>query len=326
MLIINSFKISLHDICMIILKNVDLSKFSNFSIGGKANCLIKIKKEREINDFFNFIKKKKMKYFVLGNGTNTIFDDTGYNGIIVKLETDYLNFLDQYTVEVSAGMNLSKFILTCLENNLKGYEKMLGIPGTVGGAIRGNSGAQGQEIQDNLISVKIYHDGVLKTYYKKECEFSYRMSIFKRMNNFIISSAKFQLKSGDKQYLLKKANKIITERNKKFPIQFPNIGCFFKNPIISRENLPKNISKNAVQNYDSEKIKISGSWLIENVGLKGYKLNDVGVSNKHALFLVNYGNAKFSDVINLMNLIKDKVYKKFSICLEPEVELLYNKS
>jgi len=311
---------------MKILKDIDLSKFTSFSIGGKAKYLIYIEKEEEINQFFNFVKEKKMEYFVLGNGTNTIFDDKGYNGIIVRLVTNYINFLDPYTIEVSAGVDLSKFILTCLENNLKGYEKMLGIPGTVGGAIRGNAGSKGQEIKDNLISVKFYHNRELKTYYNEDCEFFYRESIFKNLKNVIILSAKFQLEPGDKNILLKEAKRIVDERNRKFPLHLPNVGCFFKNPIIQKDILPKNISKKVVQNYDDEKLKISAAWLIENVGLKGYKLNDVGVSNKHALFLVNYGNAKFSDVINLMNLIKDKVYKKFSICLEPEVELLYNKS
>lgn len=311
---------------MKILKDIDLSKISSFSIGGKAKYLIHIEKEEEINEFFNFVKEKKMEYFVLGNGTNTIFDDKGYNGIIVRLVTNYINFLDPYTIEVSAGVDLSKLILTCLENSLKGYEKMLGIPGTIGGAIRGNAGSKGQEIKDNLISVKFYHDRELKTYSKEDCEFFYRESIFKHLKNIIIISAKFQLKPGNKHTLLKEANKIIKERNRKFSIHFPNAGCFFKNPIIYKENLPKNISKKAVQNYDDERLKVSGGWLIENVGLKGFKLNGVGVSDMHSLFLVNYGNANFSDLIILMNIIQDKVDKKFSIRLEPEVELVYDKS
>ena len=309
---------------MKIFKDIDLSKISSFSIGGKANYLIHIEKEEEINEFFNFVKEKKMNYFVIGKGTNTIFHDKGYNGIIVRIKTDYINFLDPYTIELSTGVDLCKFIYTCLENNLGGYEKMLGIPGTVGGAIRGNSGSKGQEIKDCLKVVRFYHNGKLKTYNKEECEFSYRESIFKNLKNIILISAKFQLKPGDKQTLLKEAKKVIKERNLKFPIQLPSVGCFFKNPIICKENLPKSISKKAVQNY-YDKLKISGGWLIENVGLKGYKLNGVGVSDIHSLFLVNYGNANFSDVIILMNKIQDKVYKKFGIRLEPEVELVYDK-
>ena len=311
---------------MKIFKDIDLSKISSFSIGGKAKYLIHIEKEEEINQFFNFVKEKKMNYFVIGKGTNTIFDDKGYNGIIVRLVTNYINFIDTYTIEVSAGVELSKFILTCLENNLKGYEKMLGIPGTVGGAIRGNAGSKGQEIKDNLISVKLYHDGELKTYNNEECEFFYRESKFKNLENVIILSAKFQLESGDKNFLLKEAKKIVKERIRKFPLDLPSVGCFFKNPIIRKEFLPNNISKKVVWNYNNEKLKISAAWLIENVGLKGYKLNGVGVSDKHSLFIVNYGKARFSDLITLINLIRDKVYKKFSIRLEPEVELVYEKN
>ncbi len=291
----------------------------------RAKYLILIEKEEEINDFFNFVKEKKMDYFVLGDGTNTIFDDKGYNGIIVKIVTDYINFLDPYTIEVSAGANLSKFILTCLENNLKGYEKMVGIPGTLGGAIRGNAGANGQEIKDNLISVKFHHGKELKTYNNEACEFSYRDSAFKHLKNVIILSAKFQLELGNKIFLSRVAKKILKERRSKFPLHLPNVGCFFKNPIIRKELIPSEVFKSVVWEYDNQKIKISAAWLIENAGLKGYTLNGVGVSDMHSLFIVNYGDAKFNDLITLVNLIKEKVHKKFTIILELEVELVYGK-
>ena len=308
---------------MKILKNIDLSQLTSFSMGGKAKYLVQIEKEEEIKDLYNFAKEKKMNYFILGNGTNTIFDDEGYNGIIAKILINDINFLDHYTIEVSAGADLSKFIYSCIENKLKGYEKMFGIPGTIGGAIRGNSGSKGQEIKDNLISVKFYHEKELKTYYNEECEFFYRKSIFKKLKNVIILSAKFQLEPGNKKKLSKIARDISKDRSKRLPLDLPSAGCFFKNPIIHKDLLPNNIPKNVVWNYNNENLKISAAWLIENVGLKGYKLNEVGVSNKHSLFLVNFGNAKFSDLVNLSNLIKNKVYNKFSIQLEPEVELVY---
>ena len=310
---------------MKIFKDIDLSKISSFSIGGNAKYLVHIEKEEEILEFFNFVEEKKMGYFVIGNCTNTIFDDKGYNGIIVKIAIDYINFLDPYTIEVSAGTELSKFILKCIDNNLKGYEKMIGIPGTLGGAIRGNAGSKGQEIKDHLVSVKFYHDGELKTYNNEACKFSYRDSVFKNLKNVIILSTRFQLELGNKIFLSKLAKQIIKERSSKFPLHLPNVGCFFKNPIIRKEHLPKKVSKSVVWRYNNEKVKISAAWLIEKVGLKGYKLNDVGVSDMHSLFIVNYDKASFTDLITLVDLVKNEVYKKFSIQLEPEVELVFDK-
>lgn len=203
-------------------------------------------------------------------------------------------------MEVGAGVLLSKLSNVALENKLTGMEFACGIPGTVGGAIRMNAGAHGKEMKDVINKVTyIDKDGKIYTIGNNECKFENRKSIFSRNHNYIILSAQIKLEHGNKEEITNKMNEHLIFRKEKQPISYPSAGSVFKRG----------------ENYISAK-------LIDECGLKGFSVGDAEVSKMHAGFIINKGNAKAKDVLELINIIKEKVYEKFNIKIEEEIEIL----
>lgn len=302
-------------------RNILLKNYSTFKIGGRADYFLLVRKKRELFEAISLAKEKKIPFFILGNGSNVLFSDEGFKGLVIKIQNSKFKIKNK-KIFAESGCLLNKLAIESIKKGLKGLEWAIGIPGTLGGAIRGNAGAFGKEIKDVLEKVKVLKikDKKLEivNINKKKCKFKYRDSIFKRKKNWIILEATLKLKKGDKKKLEEEAKKILKERKEKQPLEFPNAGSIFKN--VPLKKIPKK-----VQEKFKERIKngfLPAAVLIEAVNLKGKKIGGAKISEKHANFIINFKKAKAKDVLALIDLIKKKVKEKFKIELEPEIEVV----
>ena len=280
--------------------NKNLKNYSTIKMGGVARGIIKVKSLKELLQVLLLCKKNKIKYKILGNGSNVVFSDQGYNGLIIHLEGDFLKIKKTGNkILVGAGVFLSKLNQFLLQNEYCGMEWSFGIPGTVGGAIFMNAGAFGGEVKDCILKVYVLQNGELKIINNKDCNFGYRSSIFKKNNEFIILYGLFQLKKGKKQEILQKQKIFIQKRIASQPIQSPSAGSVF----LRQEN-------------------VIPAKLIDEAGLKGFKYKGVKISEKHAGFIVNYNNGKTKDLKKLIDIITKKIYNEYKVKLQTQIEFV----
>ena len=282
---------------MQIFQNRDLKNYSTFKIGGNAKFLIEIHSIEDAIQSMKFIKEKKLPWIIIGKGSNCLFPDSGFNGIV--LINQYKKFEQSENLfKVGAGFSFSYLGRKTSELGYSGLEFASGIPGSVGGAVYMNAGASGKETADSLKEITYLDlEGNKIVFNKAELKFSYRKSGFKDMKG-IIMQAIFELQVNP--LALKLHHSILEGRLKSQPYNKPSIGCFFKNPSV---DLP-------------------AGKLIDSCGLKGCKIGGAEVSKKHANFIINHYNASSNDVMQLKELIKQKVFDKTGIILEEEVQIL----
>lgn len=284
-----------------IIFNEKLSKYSTFQIGGPADFFYKIKNNSEITNIINFCKNKKIPYFILGGGSNILFDDKGFRGMVIKIETNNVEIKNNKII-ADAGVLISRLLNESIKNNLSGLEKWIGLPGTVGGAVRGNAGCNGLETKDVLASAAILETktGKTKNVANKYFKFGYRYSRLKDTNEILLNAV-FQLKKRrfSREEQKKMMNEIQKTRLGKQPFG-RTAGSFFKNPS---------------KNHPAGK-------LIEDAGLKGKIIGKAQIPKKHANFFVNLGNASSRDIIELAKLVKHEVKAKFGIELKEEVQII----
>lgn len=278
---------------MIVQENVSMREYSNMKIGGIAKSLIHIEKEDELKNLF----KSNERYYLIGNGTNTLIYD-GYLDInFVSLEKlNKIEDLGNNRVYVEAGVDLTTFTQYMRDHNLGGLENISGIPGSIGGLVNMNAGAYGTTIFDKIESVRVLVDNKeIKTFSKEELGYRYRGTKIKD-NKWIVIGATFKLDDG---FDVAACEDKLSKRQHNHPLDYPNLGSTFKNPE----------GQFAAQ-------------LISDCGLKKYRVGDMEVSEKHPNFLINHGNAKFSDVIDLIKHIKEVVYSKTGYMLDTEIIIL----
>ena len=287
-------------------KNVSLKNYTTFRIGGPAKYFFVAKAKENLIGAIKMAKKMKLPFFVLGGGSNILVSDKGFNGLVIKLQiTNYklqTNSKKQIPkIYAEAGTPLALVVSEATKKNLTGLEWAAGIPGTVGGAIYGNAGAFGSSMANVIKKVEVLDvkDLKFKNYDLKDCEFGYRDSIFKKNKNLIILSATLQLKEGKKEEIEKKIQENLKSRKEKQPLNFPSAGSIFKNPK-----------------------GFSAGELIERCNLKGKRVGNVKISEKHANFIVNLGRGKAKEVMKLIKIIKNRVKKKFGVVLEEEIQFL----
>jgi len=302
-------------------EKIPLKEYTTFKIGGPARYFFVAKSKEGLKNAILWAKKKKLPFFILGGGSNVLFSDKGFNGLVIKLQNTQSEIRNTNVI-AGAGVPLQKLVLEAAKKGLSGLENLAGIPGTLGGAIWGNAGAFGREIGDLVEEVKVLDVGGSKLEVKKlknkDCKFGYRDSIFKKKENLIILEATLKLKKGKRKEIEEKMKEILKLRKEKQPLEFPSAGSVFKNVPI--EKVPKKI-----QEKFKEKIKggiLPAGVLIEAAGLKGYQIGGAKISEKHANFIVNTGEAKARDVLKLIELIKKRVRKKFKIELKEEIVLV----
>lgn len=303
-------------------KNISLAQFTTFKIGGPASFFVDATNEDELIEAMNFAKKNELEVFLLGGGSNVLISDLGFNGLVIRILNSKYQVLEN-EMECGVGMRLSEIVRLATENSLSGLEWAVGIPGTIGGAIRGNAGAYGGCISDNVSEVKfvdLQEDKLrLKVFKNEECNFSYRSSAFKENKNWIIISVVLKFEKGKKFDIEEKIKEIIRKRAEKIP-SGQSAGSFFQNPIVKDENLKTLFEKETGLKCKDD--KLPAGWLIEEAGLRGKKIGGAMLSEKHSNFIINTGNAKAEDVVMLSSLIKTRIRNKFGVQLKEEVEFV----
>ena len=285
--------------------DVSLKNYSTFRIGGIAKYFFKAETKEDLISAVKLIKEFKIPFYVMGGGSKLLISDNGFDGLIIKTENKEFK-VEGETIQADSGLSMNQLIGIALEEGLTGIEWFAGIPGTVGGAISGNAGAFGGSIQDIITSVTVFDLEKQKEIVlnKEECLFNYRTSAFKQNSNLIILSCKIELKKGNKEEIKKEMNKYFTHRREFHPLQFPSVGCIFKNPILETGE------------------ELSAWKVVADCGLSGRRVGDVEVSEKHSNFIVNLGNGTAKEVKELIKIIKDTVKEKTGIDLEEEVQHL----
>ncbi len=285
---------------IVFFKNESLKNYTTFKIGGSCKILISVDSEKSISQIISFCNKKSIKYAIIGNGSNILVSDLGYDGIIMYVGKHFskVNLLEDNIIECQSGITLSKLCSFSLENNLSGLEFAWGIPGTAGGAVYMNAGAYGGEMSDVVEEVTFFDGEKFKTLRKDELNFSYRHSFFTD-NDYTISKIKLRLKIGNYDDIKSKMDELMQKRIDKQPLDYPSAGSTFKRPQGA-----------------------FASALIEQCGLKGCCVGGAEVSTKHSGFLINKNNATFEDVINLIDVVKAKVKNDTGYELELEPKIL----
>ncbi len=308
-------------------KNVSLKRYTTFKIGGLAKYFYVAKNKEDITWAIKAAKKLNMQYFILGEGSNMLVSDRGFNGLIIKLENCNLKIPvfrrsgKVCKVYAEAGVPFATLVRETGKRGLSGLEWAGGLPGTLGGAIRGNAGAFGGETKDRIIYVEALDNNLkLKKLPKSKCDFGYRSSIFKK-RGWIVLSAAMRLEKGDRKKIEAMARDRIRYRKEKGPLAWPSAGSIFKNctlpaaPAKTREKF-KNVIKS-----DPFPV-IPAAAILADAGLKGFRIGGAMVSPKHPNFIINIGGAKAEDVLKLTNFIKKKIKSKYGISLEMEIQPL----
>ena len=278
------------------IENASLLNYNTYRLDTKCKLLVFPRDIFEFQEIMYILNGSK--YFILGNGSNIILPDY-YDGVVIKLKYfNNYNIFDEY-IEVDSGVMINKLSMELSKLGYKGFEWASGIPGTIGGCIYNNAGCYGSEISDNLIDVTVFCDNKIYCLRKDELSFSYRNSTFKMNNKFVILKAKFKFEKGDPEELLDLIKVRTNKRIESQPLEYPSCGSVFRNP----DGL------------------VAGK-LIDEANLKGKCVGGAMVSNKHANFIINNGNATPEDIIKLINEIKNTIKKNYNIDLVLEQEVI----
>ena len=305
------------------LEGVPLAPHSNYRIGGPARYFCEASNEEEIRAGVLFAREQNMPLFVLGGGTNLLISDSGFDGLVLKPAVMQLEARGD-AVTVGAGVLVADLLKFTIEHSLSGLEWAGGLPGTVGGAVRGNAGAFRGEIKDRVANVKSFDVRTLETISRDNapCQFGYRSSIFKEKNGReIILTATIDLIQGERAAIAAGIYDKINYRLERHPMEYPNIGSTFKNVDLKLvpEGMRDAVAK--VVKVDPFPV-VPTAYLISETGLRGTQHGGAQVSQKHPNFIVNLGGATAADVKFLITVVKQRVLEKYGIALEEEIQLV----
>ncbi|MCB6416180.1 UDP-N-acetylmuramate dehydrogenase [Faecalimonas umbilicata] len=277
-----------------------MKKHTTFRVGGPADYFVMPETKDEIRRIITVCRECGTPFYIIGNGSNLLVSDKGYRGVIIQLYKEMSKIeTEGNVIRADAGASLARVANAALEAGLTGFEFASGIPGTLGGACVMNAGAYGGEMKDVLLSVTaLAADGEFLTIPKDRLELGYRTSVFAR-KGYIVVEALLELKEGSKEAIRQKMEELREKRITKQPLEYPSAGSTFKRP----------------EGYFAGK-------LIQDAGLRGYRVGGAQVSEKHCGFVINCGNASAADVDELMKQVSAKVEEQFGVTLEPEVKRL----
>lgn len=283
-----------------IIENCPMSKYTTFRAGGNAALLVNPASMAELFSAVTILKMADVPYMVIGNGSNLLFKDEGYDGVVVRVGEGLDHVLvEQNVIFAEPGVKLSQLAKIALEHSLTGLEFASGIPGSLGGAVFMNAGAYGGEMKDVVLSTSsLRRNGMMKDRNRDSLGFGYRTSAFQNSDEIIIG-VKILLKPGHPYLIQETMQDLLKKRNEKQPVNMPSAGSFFKRP----------------EGHFAGK-------LIEDAGLKGLQVGGARVSPLHAGFVVNEGGATATDILNLMKIVQETVKDKFGVTLEPEVRII----
>lgn len=312
--------------------NEPLAKHTTFKIGGPADFFITVDEIDKLVALLKFLDGDGISYFILGGGSNMLVGDEGYQGVVIQCRMQNVECrMDKIVAD--AGCVTVELARQSIKAGLTGFEWGVGVPGTIGGAVRGNAGAMGGEMKDVVEKVEVYRSGEVIELTNHQCHFGYRESVFKH-HTAVILRVTLQLKkmedvSGEAGGM-KKALELIQYRNKTQPQGWASTGCIFKNVELLGEHGEPNRVR-LLEHFDNHdpKVqqflhvgKISAGWLVEQVGMKGAKVGQAEVSPQHGNFIVNLGGASATDVKTLIEKIKEQVYDRYGIELEEEIQII----
>lgn len=283
-----------------IVSDEPMRKHTTFRIGGNADIFVRPESKEQIAEILRLCRKQDVPYFILGNGSNLLVGDRGFRGVVINI-MDNMNDIkvDGGVIKAQAGAMLIKVSRAARDNSLTGLEFASGIPGTIGGAIYMNAGAYGGEMKDVVTQVTAMDaEGEIYTFGTDELEFSYRHSVIQQ-RDLIVLDVTMKLAAGDQKIIDDRMSELAVARRTKQPLEYPSAGSTFKRP----------------EGYFAGK-------LIMDAGLRGYRVGDAQVSEKHCGFVVNRGNATADDVIKLIDDVKVKVSEEYDVVLEPEVRMI----
>ncbi len=280
-------------------KDEPMSKHTTFRIGGPADLMLEPLNTDGLKSVIAILKKFDIPYFVMGNGSNLLVGDKGIRGAVINISQGFSEYsVNKGVIRAGSGLKLSRLANIAVNNSLTGLEFASGIPGTLGGAVYMNAGAYGGEMKDIIKSVTYFDTEAEEvcTISGEECGFGYRKSIFSEGKK-IVTEAVVSLEKGDSAEIKNKMAELCEKRNSKQPVDKPSAGSTFKRP----------------EGY------FAGT-LIQDAGLKGFKIGGAEVSQKHSGFIINAGGATAKDVCDLIGYVKETVLQKFGVELEPEVK------
>ncbi len=277
-----------------------MSRHTTFRVGGNATCFVKISDFSELPHLLHYLSMLQIPYFIMGNGSNLLVSDKGYDGIVIQISDTFSDIrVEGCHLYAQAGASMAKAAKTAYEHGLKGLEFAAGIPGTVGGGAVMNAGAYDGEMKQVIESVTVLdQQGNELILDNSTMEFGYRTSAI-RYNSFIVTECCFLLEEGDKGEISAKMEDFQKRRREKQPLEYPSAGSTFKRP----------------EGYFAGK-------LISDAGLKGLKIGGAQVSEKHAGFIINADHATATDISRLITQVQQEVYNRFTVHLEPEVVFL----
>ena len=284
-----------------VVENLALSSVTTFRIGGPADFVIAPENVRELTRAIDVLKDMDIPYIVIGRGSNILAADEGFRGAVIRMSTDYFQQtkVQDNIIIAEAGVTLTSLARTAQKHGLTGLEFASGIPGSLGGGIFMNAGAYGGELKDVVQEVTIVdYEGKIRHLDKTEMEFGHRTSVL-QSKSWICVGAVLQLSYGDPEAIEKRMDELTQQRKAKQPLEYPSAGSVFKRP----------------------EGHFAGA-LIEQAGLKGYRIGGAEVSEKHAGFIVNRGGATAKDVVSLVRHIQKTVKEQFGVSLEPEIRYL----
>lgn len=283
-----------------VIEDYILKEHTTYKVGGKAICAVIPEDEKKLITLLSYLKENKIKYKVLGNGSNVIFNDSGYNGVIIKLDNfNYINIINNKII-VGAGYPLNKLALRVSRLGFSGMEFAAGIPGTVGGAVYMNAGAYKSDMGYIVTSIKVLTPNYeIKIMKNKELDFHYRSSFLQQNKDYVCLEATLSLIKGDSEEIINLINERKKRRLETQPLEYPSAGSVFRNP--------------------------EGDFagrLIEEIGYKGKSIGGAMVSEKHANFIINTGSATGEDIKKLITEIKNKIKEEYNIELKVEQEFV----
>jgi len=301
-------------------ENVSLAPLTTFKIGGSARYFVEAHSEEEIREALAVAHDKNIPAVIMGGGSNVLVPDEGLNALVVFISlTDFK--LNGRELEAGAGCNLLSLIKEASQAGMGGWEKLAGIPGTIGGAVRGNAGAFGTEIKDFPVKIRALNSATaeIREFQNADCDFAYRHSFFKDNPKWIITSLAVRLLKVAPTESLRLVGDTIAEREKRHLQNIQAAGSYFMNPVAPKSVQGMFEKEKGMKSHEG---RVPAGWLIEKAGMKGAKIGGAMASNQHPNYLVNTGNATALDVRNLAEKIKQEVQKQFGIQLEEEAVVL----
>ena len=297
-------------------ENVALKELTTFQIGGRARFFCIVNTEIEIKEAIEWAKGKRLRFVLLATGSNVLIPDEGFNALVIHI-VDGEHAFDGNVLSADAGCNLLGLVKRAGEKGLGAWEKMAGIPGTIGGAARGNAGAFGTEIKDVVVSVAALNSHTLesRTFLNDECDFSYRHSFFKDHPEWIITKVIVALTPVTPQESARLVEETIAEREKRHLQNVRAAGSYFMNPVAPAPIVEMFEKEKRVKSREQ---RVPAGWLIEKTGMKGATVGGAQASLQHPNYIVNTGGATSKDVVELADKIKAEVKKQFGILLQEE--------